>query len=159
MRMTVLICLSLIVIYSCKNKQETLEDKGRAIVRQYLKTRLHDPKSYESVEFYIDKQSVSYQFTDEGKDLRGKEIQYYAMINSEILPLQQNERDSLQHLLDSIKTVMANRITLPGWTISHTYRAKNTFGAMVLNVLALYLDSNFNITEVITDSHPPDAHE
>ncbi|MEP7375546.1 MAG: hypothetical protein ABI675_19530 [Chitinophagaceae bacterium] len=53
MRVLITVLIWVAVIVSCKAKTESLEEKGRAVVKEYLKTRLHDPGSYDEVSLHV----------------------------------------------------------------------------------------------------------
>lgn len=123
MRFLILLIIS---ISSCATPPEQTVQK---LVKEYIKSNANDPNSYEAVEFGTLNEEHSLALS----------IQKYAKVFNGV----DNESDPKLHNLylsleDSIvKNVGFGR----GYSIQHTYRAKNKFNAKVLNKHTFYIDS------------------
>jgi hypothetical protein len=152
----VLIVFSLLaVLAGCTSN----EKKAKSLIKDYMKTHLNDPKSYEAVEFgtldtlfsklehdfdYIKynegfkaylkmqedamteidrKQSLIYTYENySGSDEYNLDMEYAKMY-----------LDSMKLYAEKIKIIHNNfKPEFNGWTMQHSYRAKNGLGALML---------------------------
>jgi len=157
-----LLVLSLIFITSCRHFQ-TKEGIAHRIVKEYLDSTLNDPKSYESVSFskldtgssnylnspnYVKLQDSLISHTSELSSLK-IDLQFPDLYNSKVIKYKIKKllSDSVyyQKKMDSVENNFKTEQT--GWILTHTYRAKNGFGALGLHTTVFELDTN--LTKII----------
>jgi len=112
---------------------ETNDDIAQKNVQEYILEHANDPDSYESVSFL----SLDSVIVDE--DYRMKNERYWnAQYNLSIDSSKENK---------SILEGITNRINVeaPAYTIIHTYRLKNGFGATMLQTTEFRLDKALDV--------------
>jgi len=152
----------MVILSSCTF---TKQQKAEHLVKVYLDSALNDPHSYEKVSFdSLKAEYKSYDRSDpEGKrldtlaasfiDTSGK---YKKMADSELYQVsntnfnkfkQYNKLDTLySKKSDSVEAIIKIKSVgykgpLQDYVISHTYRAKNGFGALSLHTSTFEIDS------------------
>jgi len=112
----------LLILSSC---QFTKQQKAEKLVKDYLKTHLNDPDSYENVSF--GKLTINpYAYEDTipaGIELKKKE-------DSLIRGNDSVAAKEIRAHLDSIDFIYPNPI-VKAYILDHTYRAKNGFGGVI----------------------------
>ncbi|MCR8560111.1 hypothetical protein KXD93_20840 [Mucilaginibacter sp. BJC16-A38] len=144
------------------------QDRAESLVKDYLKKTLNDPDSYESVSF--GKLEPNYDTfissSPEGKRLEKTEnqldsiatiyrtkadsISTYSLGNTTLLNEYTALSKSFRRKGDSVGQIIEVKEKnyqgpLIGYTITHTFRAKNGFGALELNTKDFMLDSKLTI--------------
>jgi len=166
------IILILIFLSSCNTSPE---QKAEKLIEEYLRKSLNDYKSYEPVEFSsldtifssLDtwKPYDSIARLRDAADVIAKtfkqenEKYFYnkPKLANSFLQDALKEEDTVRtmtNLLDSM-----NRKFFPkriGWKMTHTLRAKNAFGAVVLNKITYFFDEN--LTRVIKEVDSSDLN-
>lgn len=160
-----LICITPFIFLSCT---ESLTSKANRLIDEDLKETLHDYKSYE----FQSQSNIDSAFTDaadleEFKNLKERidkiKVDFDEAINKtklyhEIFPGGPEELEWLAkaksiHALinpitDSMKTIItAFNKELKGWTTIRKFRAKNQYGATVLNLYQYDFDKD--LTKII----------
>lgn len=141
---------------SCKNKsKEQLAIEASTI---YLKKNMNDPSSYESIEWHSFEPTFgSYEYSREGSEYLKKIKKFERQVDSiGKLIKQQSNNDVLkinyklgaeyvERMYDTIlsKSDTMKPNVLVGYSIKHKMRGKNSYGALVLNDMKFYLDTNF----------------
>ncbi|RYZ61455.1 MAG: hypothetical protein EOO14_05005 [Chitinophagaceae bacterium] len=129
-------------LFSCSSEPK---DKVAESIKDYMNKNLNDAKSYEAVEtskpdsFYY-----SYFQTSEGQVAK-VEISTYVESNANPDDLLYEVFQDEKKKRDSILDIERKSYRWYGWKVFHKYRAKNKFGAMVLQSDSFYLDKNFNV--------------
>jgi len=160
----ILLIAACILMASCTSKQH----KAEYLVKDYVKTHLSDPGSYEVVSFgevdtifkrysqtkqwdsLMTANKVAKQKVDRIKDtlnnlITSSKMQYMAALKRQM----QYEADTST----LSKTIRSNELLfkgpMKGWNITHIYRAKNDKGAMILHNTQFRLDSD--LTAVVNE--------
>lgn len=111
--------------------QKSPEDKAKGLIRDYIIINANDPNSYEPIEFEaLDSIKSWYHDDDEFKRLESLKSDNIILF------------DSIQPLLDSIKENF--KPELKGYMMRHSFRAKNGFGALVINKKVFRFDLGIN---------------
>ncbi|NGM63514.1 hypothetical protein G5B30_16515 [Sphingobacterium sp. SGG-5] len=143
-------------LFSCSQSNES---KAQKAVKKYLKENMNDPKSYEDVKWSsVDTVFAPYKGTEKSlvqlykmdsliSEL--KKLSILMVTNYDKYKTYYKSTDSIlnqhrkEYQLDS-----ANYKEYIGYTITHIFRAKNGFGATVLNKNTFTLDKD--LKEVIS---------
>jgi len=153
-----------IFLSSCSRQQ-----KAERLVKHFLDSTLNDPHSYESVSFTTLKPFyATYALGDpEGKRLDTlaanciDSISKYKPLDDSVIVIsdglkapKSNKKLAIyyQHMQDSIESIITERDkTYKGrilnYSITHTYRAKNGFGALGIHTTDFQIDST--LTKVL----------
>ncbi|QEC77898.1 hypothetical protein [Mucilaginibacter ginsenosidivorax] len=143
----------------------SLSDQSQAenLVKDYLNKNLNDPDSYEPVSFGALKANFD---TYENSNTEGKKLSTKRTDQDSIANIYESKIDSInngyisgkkllekytslakkhRHNADSIKQIIDTKSAdyhgpLLGYSITHTFRAKNAFGALVLQTKDFMLD-------------------
>lgn len=140
--------LSLVLIICLLSCNTSNEDKTKALVKEYLSKNLNDPKSYEEVSWgKIDSSFITFEeryrielhtleklSTDAISELRNGDIS----IGNE----NKKSYDSLNLVIENLKKQY--KPTFNSLMIRHDYRAKNAFGAVVLQSKTFYISDDFS---------------
>ena len=158
----------LLIFNSC---QFTKQQKAEKIVKDYLNEHLNDPHSYESIKFSQLDTSFSkleddtvYRFAIKNIERVQGECEKWKLQNpdddgtselehSRALYLEKMDRfyydDSIEYVKIRDEASEKFKSHFNGWRISHTYRANNSFGALILETSEFTIDSAFT---KVTDS-------
>jgi len=146
---------------SCQNKA-TLSDKtsiARDSIKAYLMLHLNDPKSYEPVGFdslerkmstylsddhYFEYDSWANSISSVESDDMLKDFKVYKSRTASGYYKKLKQKGS--EGLDSLKKAYKPKFL--GYTMMHTYRAKNGFGALTLHTTTFKLDTNLSVWDV-----------
>ena len=159
MKKLILFLLVIFTIFSCTKSPE---NQAKENVEKYIKTKLDDPKSYESVNFgKIDSMFSSFDESKEGIELklkenklseRSKELSNRIDITESIPELNkiiEENKELTQKRKDLIDTIFNKSIKYKGafcgYKIKHSYRAKNKMGGLVLDSCIVVLDPIMNV--------------
>jgi len=160
----ILLITACVLVVSCTSKQH----KAQRLVKDYVKTHLTDPGSYESVSFSeVDTVFKRYSQTKQWDSLmtanavakqrldKIKDTLNNLIITSKMAYMAALKRQ-LQYEADTSilsKTIRSNELLfkgpVKGWSIVHTYRAKNDKGAVILHNTQFRLDSD--LTAVVNE--------
>jgi|SRR6202012_2889417 len=161
--------LLLLLIIACKHV-ETKKEQAENLVKNYLKTALNDPGSYEGISF--DTLRISYEEYTMG-DPNGRKLdtlaasyidssaKYHDMAERNLLSANTNFKKykSYQHMdtiykvkSDSVESIINHngkgyKGKIDGYAINHTYRAKNGFGALMVYKTDFWFNST--LTKII----------
>lgn len=136
---------SMLVFSSCSDQK-----KAEKFVKNYVKERLNDPKSYESVKFSeVKKVQRSYEKSTHFEVFmkafnKAKEDFDFADKFHQLDEMRFNL--NLMTTYDSIMD--AERVAWNPeneFVITHTYRCKNGFGAIITNKTTYYIDTTFSV--------------
>lgn len=143
------------VLISCASKNEpSPTDLAQKSVKEYLSKKLHDFSSYQPVEFTIDRPKVKYRDTQDGIKLQTKYLEVNRYLSNLLYP--EINKDSINEVLKDMQEMLSKRVldsTSKDWHVVHSYRAKNSLGATVLNTGYFTLDSSYNVVG-FTDEEP-----
>jgi hypothetical protein len=158
----ILLFAACILIASCASKQNKAED----LVKDYLNNKLSDPKSYESVSFGdVDTVFKRYSETQQCDSLKSANIAakqkvdkikdtLMNLISASKINYMAALKRQLKYEADTStlsKTIRSNELLfkgpIKGWSITHTYRAANDKGVLVLHNTQFSLDSG--LTKVV----------
>lgn len=160
----ILLIVVCVLMVSCTSKQH----KAEHLVKDYVKTHLSDPGSYEAVSFgEVDTVFKRYSQTKQWDSLmtanaiakkrldKIKDTLNTLIITSKMAYMAALKRQ-MQYEADTStlsKTIRSNELLfkgpLKGWSITHTYRAKNNKGAIILHNTQFRLDSD--LTAVVNE--------
>lgn len=146
------------VSFSCTNP----ENQAKENVEKYMKAKLDDPKSYESVSFgKLDSVFSPFDESKEGIELNLKEdklsereAELSAKVDvtesiSELEKIIKESKEITQKRSDLIDTIIDKSLkykgTFCGYEITHSFRAKNKMGALVLDSCTVDLDTKMNV--------------
>jgi hypothetical protein len=154
----------IVTLSSCNFLTETNQQKAEKAIKQYLKENLHDPKSYEPVSFSeLDSNFSSFEESEIG--LRLNQIEDSLEIKLKVLNLKSgNEKTPTEEakikevsikIFEKLIALPIKRIELSsefkpefiGYEINHTFRAKNSMGALRKTSNYFKLDKDFKIIE------------
>jgi hypothetical protein len=125
--------LSVFIVAFLLGCAHTPEDKVKDAVKTFMRSNLDDPGSYQPGEFDI------VPVTSEIPEHKRKMDSLAAMMAAnKITPRQFSEQDSI--ITKSYEGEM-----LQGWNVTHGYRAKNKFGALVSEDADLFVDKNYKV--------------
>ncbi len=153
MKIFLILFSPLIFITGCSNQTElTAEQKADTLIRHYLDSTLDDPRSYEAVKFEkMDTVMTDYRddpgyyelpvfgssqaITDMGNNFQDYELKdsqgYY------------DHMDKLRQLaIDSL--AMIHKPKVKWYRIVHTFRARNSYNALVLHTMEFNIDTGLN---------------
>lgn len=121
MKILVLAITIICFLTSCSSSGLNNEGKAKKLITEYLKRNLNDPESYESVGFgKIDSLKSVVFYTDEY-------VHYEKYANDKSKNLQ------MRLAYSKLLVQLASQPNQPkGFSVMHTYRAKNGFGAKML---------------------------
>ena len=164
----ILFIVSIFAISACSRLQSK-QQKAEVLVKNYLKTVLNDPSSYEGIAF--DTLSTFYKSYATG-DPNGRKLDTlaasfidssakYSNLAKNELSTNTNIKKYNHHILlsmlfqkksDSVENIekikgKGYKGNIYAYGISHTYRAKNGFGGLVINKTDFRIDST--ITKVL----------
>ncbi len=160
--------LLLILLLSACSHFQTKQQIAQGLIKKYLDSTLNDPHSYESVSFTkLDTGKTSYTETPEYDVLDSSitsihdslitervDVNYPSLYNTTriVRKIRKLMQDSL--LLDSKLNNLQNQFKpiQNCWFISHTYRAKNGFGALGLHTTIFKIDTNLSKVSNVVDS-------
>jgi hypothetical protein len=128
--MKYLLFFALVLVAGCKQDPD---EKVKDAVKKYFKAELDDPGSYQPGEFEIT--PVTTEIPEHKREL---DSLIRLMGENKITPRQLSEQDSM--LTKKYEDKM-----LQGWNVTHAYRAKNKFGALVGEEADLFVDRQYNI--------------
>lgn len=167
------------LLYICSSCQITNQKKAQNLIINNLKKTLNDYKSYESIEFsqldsifstlesdtlYI-KNEWLLSNLNQIKEYAEQKIKYQSKINSSYISKGGGWAEEMRIIITSIyyETYMYDKIKdslrknfkseLIGYKISHKFREKNIYGAMILTDKTFF--TNLDITEIV--NNPLDA--
>lgn len=161
MKKTILFLISTTII-ACSKSPEQVAQKN---ISEFIKTKSDDPKSYESVKFgKLDTIYSPFSESLEGKKLQKKIEEYDSVQNNYYFKMDEaktvaeiNEYSSLgQKALKQKDSVISDldlksstyKGNIIGFSMKHTFRAKNKMGALVLNDCTAILDLEKNVKSV-----------
>lgn len=142
----VIIMASILTLSSCNSEQK----KAERFVRDYVKERLNDPSSYESVSFSEIKkvkrtfeQSASYKIYGEAFLEAKKDFDFAKMFdNLDDMRLHLDRMNAFDSIL---KVGKADWCPETEYQITHTYRAKNQLGGIITSETTYYIDTAFQV--------------
>lgn len=127
-----MIALALVLIFgSCTSK--TPEQKACDAVEKWIKANIDDPKSYEQVRWSVDSvANWTPQYTKAKDSLEALEKSG---------KLTHDER----YKQDSIIYANLEPTFFQGWKVTHEFRAKNAFGAVVKDEATFFVNKEFKV--------------
>jgi hypothetical protein len=127
--------LTLLAILTIISTSCSKEDKAKKLIKAELSKNMNDFKSYEPVEFSkIDSAFTSYEGAEYERMLELPEDQFNEAM----------KKDSLDRV--NFKPVFK------GYSMLHSFRAKNSLGAVVLNRYRFYFDKDLDkVTSTVDD--------
>ena len=152
MKKIALICI-VVVFAACGSPEKT----AQKLVKDYLKENLKDPSSYQPAKFgQLDSTYSEFVLND-------------GLIEREIKPIMDEserymEQGDFNKAIDKAGEAATKREELQakmraefvpefiGWSISHTYRAKNGFGALDISTDTFYFDKELTMVIGVTTS-------
>ncbi|SDS33182.1 hypothetical protein SAMN05216490_0963 [Mucilaginibacter mallensis] len=159
----ILLIASCMLIISCASKQH----KAEKLVKSYLATHLNDPASYDAVSFGdIDTVFKRYAETKQYDSIRSANIAakqkvdkirdtLMNLITTSKMAYMEALKRQMQYEADTgtlSKTIRSNELLfkgpIKGWSIAHSYHAKNAAGFIVLHNAQFRLDSD--LTAVVS---------
>ena len=130
--------LPILLLFLGVNAQTPTVQKVHLAIKSYLLKTLNDPGSYKPVSWgELAKSYNEFNETEAGIDVDSKII-FYADDPAKV--------DSLKNAREIL--VKKYKRTFKYYRISHDYRAKNTFNALLLKKDTFTLDGAFNVTNV-----------
>lgn len=139
----------LLFTFSCStpsDKALTLEGSKEIAmdsVEAYLKRGMNDPSSYEPVKTEF----ISYSLQDSLRQkvyIMEEKAQLSYQVPKDSLPAHKAKIDKLKGQIDQLDST-GNQVF--SYSMIHSFRGKNAFGALILNHYEFTLDKDFNITE------------
>jgi hypothetical protein len=129
--MRMFICVALLCLCSCS---QTPEQKACVAVKEYLKGNLDDPRSYEPGQFEVQPEV--------------KEVPDHQRKKDSLLALMKSDKLSVRDWIvkDSLLNIQYLSQMTTGWNITHAFRAKNKFGALVSDQATFFVDKNYQVT-------------
>jgi len=130
-----------ILIASCAlvGCQKSNEDIAKGLINDYIKASANDPESYEPVEFdKLDTLKTFYAYSKEyleNKEKYDDKFRNYEDYNT---------------IRDSLKKSFVPEFT--GFMMRHKFRAKNGFGAKILNSKVFYFDKELSKVDSLADT-------
>ncbi|KAF5068325.1 hypothetical protein DSECCO2_244210 [anaerobic digester metagenome] len=155
----------ILVVVACNTSNES---QAKKLIKEYLKTTMNDFSSYESVEFSeLDSCFTLYYDSEEAKNLSemiesekkyneflSEKIESFIQrdFSNELIESFKNSYDKSQIRIDSLfqADIEAHQSFIPefiGFEMTHKFRGKNAFGALILNEYVFLFDKDF--TKVI----------
>jgi hypothetical protein len=159
-KLTFLLIALSVSFFSC-NEQPI--DKVKAGIKSYVITNFNDPDSYEPIEFgKLDTIMSSYPEEDFFWQLEHKKDSIKTLINflSEFVGNNSERNFHIEEKKDSLLKYNSVLVLkqdsmmdifepkFQNYLIEHKFRAKNNFGALILNNYRFYLDSTFKVYSV-----------
>ncbi|NGM63557.1 hypothetical protein G5B30_16735 [Sphingobacterium sp. SGG-5] len=126
MKNLLVVSFSFILFVSCHLSNE---DKAKELIKQYIVENANDPESYEPVEFGDLKE-------EDGMVFWSSEYNYL----EKLLDVTSDE-ERKEYLLKSIDNLVEEIGEGSGYSIVHSYRGNNAYGAKILVTQEFYLDS------------------
>jgi hypothetical protein len=123
--------ISLMVLFSCK----TPDEKAIDAVKTYVKQNLKDPESYQPGEFKL-------------SPIVNIDNPAYKKATDSLSNLESQGKISIDVFISESKDLTekySNELNA-GWHITHAYRAKNSFGALVPGEQTFFVDPNYNVS-------------
>ncbi|MDR2950136.1 MAG: hypothetical protein LBV71_13125 [Prevotella sp.] len=158
----------IIILASCA---DTPQQIAETTIKNYLKEKLDDPSSYESVSFteikptYLDFEYSSDENADIEKKKKDAEQTLWRWemkkltpsisglsienINDSILFYQSQKQTIDSVYRDALRKYEASDRLQDGWTIGHTFRAKNKFGAKIKKTIYFDLNKDFTVNNAL----------
>jgi len=158
MKKLILFLLVIFTIFSCTKSPE---NQAKENVEKYIKTKLDDPKSYESVSFGKFQRNKS-TFKDDEKykslileaEQMDKKVQNaydfaMSMTHAETIKSATDSYKRLESMqssnFETIKKFEKEYVPVDIYKIKHSYRAKNKMGGLVLDSCIAVLDTTLNV--------------
>lgn len=129
MRYTPLILF--ICLLSCSR---TPEQKACAAVSAYMKKTLGDPGSYEAGQFQVE------EMITETPEYKKKRDSLTNLMTTDKISVAEFAKQ------DSILNAAYRPQMISGWTITHSFRGRNAFGALVNSQAEFYVDKDYHVT-------------
>ncbi|WP_129714634.1 hypothetical protein [Pedobacter sp. SYP-B3415] len=142
--LTGLIALS--IATSCSS-----ESKFQSGIDQFIKENSNDPASYESVSFGKIDTLRDFTSNPEYKALKAKSDRLYLKPDTAIGSEAQADLDSMFVIgqkLDSLRATIHDA-PVSGYTVEHSFRAKNGMGALILNRWIFSFNKDFKVTDAV----------
>lgn len=136
MKKALFIAMMALVMASCSKSPEQI---AQQLIKKTLKEIMNDPSSYESVGFG----SLDSTFTtlETNEDYVNALNTYYELKEN------YGFEEARVYLNKAIEIKENFKSEFSGWKMSHSFRCKNGFGAVVLNEIDIYF--NKELTEVV----------
>lgn len=129
----------LIASFALVGCQKSNEDIAKSLINDYIKASANDPESYEPVEFdKLDTLKTFYAYSKEyleNKEKYDDKFRNYEDYNT---------------IRDSLKKAFVPEFT--GFMMRHKFRAKNGFGAKILNSKVFYFDKELSKVDSLADT-------
>ena len=139
------IAMSMLIFSSCSEQK-----KAERFVKRYIKERINDPESYESVSF-SPVEKVTRPFTKTAAYKMWVELFDEAKADFDMAYVYK-DLDKMEFNLEYMNKYDSCRKAdeaqwNPGteYKITHTYRGKNAFGAVIKETTTYYIDSTFSV--------------
>ncbi|WP_316849627.1 hypothetical protein [Pedobacter agri] len=132
---SIFVILSLVLLFGCKSKQETNQNKAEDLVKEMLQKNLPDEKTYESVEFG-DLDSVNLVEINDA----------FLSIKNGHLEKGRSYDQAMEMTYTGLKIFNSPLFEDPkyGYKISHKFRANNELGVMGISTYYFYIDSELS---------------
>jgi len=146
MKKILLLLIFTLFIAACSHF-ETKQQLAENFVKLYLDSTLNDPKSYENVKFSNFK-LLPYAYEDTVLiGVRLKDSIEYLKKKGKLF-----EAKQIRHFLDSIDFIYPNPI-IRAYRIDHIFRAKNSFGGLILSNKTFVISPDFKTLIAETDNN------
>lgn len=159
MKKLLIVLFSIFILISCSKSPEK---QAKENVEKYIKAKLDDPKSYESVNFgKLDSTFSLFDESKEGIELQQQDEKYSQRMSelsaeidiadniSELDKIIEETKIISQKRKDLTDTIFSRSIAYSGkfcgYKIKHSFRAKNKMGALVLDSCIVELDTLMNV--------------
>jgi hypothetical protein len=147
MKNVLTLVLIVLVFSACNNN----EKKARKLIKEYLKTSMNDFSSYEPVEFStLDSTYSSYEESEESHRLK-EEIKNTRLAVFDISVDYFDYKKKIDSLI-GVDSLLSKSF-IPdhnGYAMSHKFRGKNAFSAIMLKEYGYYFDKDLTkVTDVI----------
>ena len=132
-----------LILFSCS--KPTKEELAHTAIKEYIKGKMNDPSSYQSVSFgKLD--TVFTPFISHIKTDLPFVLDTFRTDSREGIALQnsrQSSRDSLTKLLETERKNFKPRMEF--FTMEHSFRGKNALGALILNNIQFQFDTTMKV--------------
>lgn len=157
------IILGLVVTLALFSCSKSPDEQAKNNIKEYLKTNMDDPSSYENVSFgKLDTLHSSFDESKEGIELRTKDSELSSKLDA--LSAELDKEDLTMERLNQIqkedKEITTKRLAINdeqtkkslnykgpvnGYAMTHKFRGKNKLGAVILTEKRFLLDTKFNV--------------
>lgn len=130
MKLTLLATLLAFTFFSCTR---TPEQKACLAIEKYMKEILDDPSSYQPGQFQCE---AIYALSPEYQKEKDSVAKLFRANKLSVREFAMN---------DSIVEAKYDQRMISGWNVTHAYRAKNKFGALVGDEAEFYVDKDYHV--------------